>query len=54
MAVQFDGIPLEEVAGRMNTSRTALHKLLHDARLRLKRALLERGLSVEEILDTFR
>jgi RNA polymerase sigma factor (sigma-70 family) len=46
-------IPLEEAARRLNTNRNALYKLLHDARLRLKRRLKAEGLSAREILATF-
>jgi RNA polymerase sigma-70 factor (ECF subfamily) len=46
-------VSLESFEGRENMSKSALYKLLHDARLRLKRALLERGLSVEEITEAF-
>ncbi len=47
------GMPLEEVATRLGTNRNALYKLVHDARQRLKRRLLERGLSAQEILAAF-
>jgi RNA polymerase sigma-70 factor (ECF subfamily) len=53
LAVRFHGMPLEEAARRMGTNRSALYKLLHDARRRLKRALLERGLTVQEIMEAF-
>jgi RNA polymerase sigma-70 factor, ECF subfamily len=53
VAVVVQGMPLEEVAQRMDSNRNALYKLLHDARQRLRRRLLERGLSAEEILDAF-
>jgi RNA polymerase sigma-70 factor, ECF subfamily len=53
VAVVLQGMPLEEVAQRMGSNRNALYKLLHDARQRLRRRLLERGLSAEEILDAF-
>ncbi|MBN1933982.1 MAG: sigma-70 family RNA polymerase sigma factor [Anaerolineae bacterium] len=52
-AIKVWGMPLEEVASRMGTNHNALYKLLHDARQRLKRRLLERGLSVQEILAAF-
>ena len=39
MAVAVQGMPLEEVARRMGTERNALYKLLHDARLKLKKHL---------------
>ncbi len=45
------GMPLDEVARRLDTNRNALYKLLHDARLRLKRAFEDRGLAAEDLLD---
>ena len=53
VAVRIHGIPLEEVAHRMDTNRNSLYKLLHDARLRLKKELLAEGLSAQDILDAF-
>jgi RNA polymerase sigma-70 factor (ECF subfamily) len=52
-AVGVKGIPLEEVARRMGTNRNALYKLMHDARLRLKRRLEQEGLPIHELLDMF-
>jgi RNA polymerase sigma-70 factor (ECF subfamily) len=49
----IQGIPLEEAARRMKTNRNALYKLLHDARLRLKRRLMAEGLSAREVLSAF-
>src|SRR5512144_1876818 len=46
-------VPLEEAARRMKTNRNALYKLLHDARLRLKRRLLAEGISAQEVLAAF-
>ncbi len=46
-------IPLEEAARRMKTNRNALYKLLHDARLRLKRRLIAEGLTPQEVLSAF-
>jgi RNA polymerase sigma-70 factor (ECF subfamily) len=46
-------VPLEEAARRMSTNRNALYKLLHDARLRLKRRLLAEGISAQEVLAAF-
>ena len=46
-------IPLEEAAKRMKTNRNALYKLLHDARLRLKRRLAMEGLTSQEVLSAF-
>jgi len=52
-AVALMGMPLEEVARRMGTERNALYKLMHDARLRLKRRLERDGLTPAEILASF-
>ena len=53
MAVGMQGVPLEEVARRMDTNRNALYKLMHDARLRLKHRLEQEGLPIEELLEMF-
>ncbi len=53
MAIAVYGMPLEEVARRMNTNRNALYKLLHDARRRLKARLEAMGLSPGEVLGVF-
>lgn len=49
----IQGVPLEEAARQMKTNRNALYKLLHDARLRLKRQLKSEGLTAQEVLATF-
>jgi RNA polymerase sigma-70 factor, ECF subfamily len=53
IAVVFGGMPGDEVARRMRTSRNALYKLMHDARRRLQRRLLARGLSVDDVMEAF-
>ena len=53
MAVAIQGMPLEEAARRLGTERNALYKLLHDARLRLKRRLAREGLTPGELLAVF-
>jgi RNA polymerase sigma-70 factor (ECF subfamily) len=53
MAVAIRGLPLEEAARRLGTERNALYKLLHDARLRLKRRLAREGLTPAELLAVF-
>lgn len=53
VAVTIRGMPLEEVAGRMGMKRNALYKLLHDARLRLQKALAREGLTPAEIVTVF-
>lgn len=39
VAIAIKGMPIEEVARRMGTQRNTLYKLLHDARLKLKRKM---------------
>jgi RNA polymerase sigma-70 factor (ECF subfamily) len=53
VAVAIEGVPMEEVARRMDMKRNALYKLLHDARLRLKRRLEKEGLSPQDIWAIF-
>lgn len=50
-AVALAGMPLEEVARRMGTNRNALYKLIHDARLRLKRRLAREGLTPAALMN---
>jgi RNA polymerase sigma-70 factor (ECF subfamily) len=53
LAIMEGGMPLDEVARRMDTNRNALYKLLHDARKRMRDRLLEKGLSPQDILEAF-
>lgn len=53
MMAVLQGMPLEEVARRMDTNRNALYKLLHDARQRLQQQMLEEGLSAQDMLSAF-
>ncbi len=46
-------VPMEEAARRMNTNRNALYKLLHDARLRLKKRLANEDLTPQDLLLAF-
>ncbi|MCE7859969.1 MAG: sigma-70 family RNA polymerase sigma factor [Chloroflexi bacterium CFX2] len=46
-------MPMEEAARRMKTNRNALYKLLHDARLRLKKRLSLEDLSPQDVLLAF-
>jgi len=49
----MEGFPLEETAQRLGTNRNALYKMLHDARLRLKKRLEKEGLTPQEVLSVF-
>jgi RNA polymerase sigma-70 factor (ECF subfamily) len=53
VATTIEGVPLEEVARRMDMKRNALYKLLHDARLRLKKRLANENLTTEDIWAVF-
>ena len=53
LAILQGGMPIEEVARRMDTNRNALYKLLHDARKQMRNRLLEKGLTPEEVLGAF-
>ncbi len=54
MAVLQGGMPLDDVARKMDTNRNALYKLIHDARRRLQERLEEKvGLTPDEVLALF-
>lgn len=54
LAIVQGGMPIDQVAEKMDTNRNALYKLLHDARKRLKLALNEQtGLSAQDVLAMF-
>jgi RNA polymerase sigma-70 factor (ECF subfamily) len=53
LAVYIQGMPIVEVARRMDSNRNAMYKLIYDARQRLRQRLLEQGLSADEILAAF-
>jgi RNA polymerase sigma-70 factor (ECF subfamily) len=53
MQAVLKGVSTQVIADRMDTNRNALYKLLHDARQRLKEAMLEEGLSADEVLSAF-
>jgi RNA polymerase sigma-70 factor (ECF subfamily) len=46
VAIALNGVPIDVLAERMNTSRGAIYKTLHDARRKLRAALAARGLGV--------
>jgi RNA polymerase sigma-70 factor (ECF subfamily) len=53
VATAIEGVPMEEVARRMDMKRNALYKLLHDARLKLKKRLAQEGLATADIWAAF-
>jgi RNA polymerase sigma-70 factor (ECF subfamily) len=46
VAVTLNGVPIDVLAERLNTTRGALYKTLHDARRKLRAALATRGFAV--------
>jgi RNA polymerase sigma-70 factor (ECF subfamily) len=53
LLLSVQDMPMDEAAKKLKTNRNALYKLLHDARLRLKRRLSLEGLSAQEVLTAF-
>lgn len=49
----FHGEPVEELARRLDTNRNNVYKIMHDARRKLKKRLLQRGLTEEAFLAAF-
>jgi RNA polymerase sigma-70 factor, ECF subfamily len=48
LALALNEVPIDVLAERLNTTRGALYKTLHDARRKLRAGLAERGLSLLE------
>jgi len=53
MAIMKGGMPIEEVARRLDTNRNALYKLLHDARKQMRNRILEQGLTPQDVIEVF-
>ena len=53
ITAELQGMPLEEIARRMDSTPNALYKLLHDARKRLKHGLETAGYDAEDIQAVF-
>jgi RNA polymerase sigma-70 factor, ECF subfamily len=49
VALALNGVPIDVLAERLNTTRGALYKTLHDARRKLRAHLDELGLSLETL-----
>ncbi len=47
VALALNGVPIDVLAERLDTTRGALYKTLHDARRKLRKHLDEQGISVE-------
>ena len=54
LAIQgtLQGLPIEEIAVRLNSNRNAVYKLVHDARVRLREGFESNGVTAEEIFAT--
>ena len=53
VAHAFQEMPLDLVAEWLGTNRNSLYKLVHDARKRLKQALLAQGLTHKDLIAVF-
>jgi RNA polymerase sigma-70 factor (ECF subfamily) len=49
VALALNGVPLDVLAGRLNTTRGALYKTLHDARRKLRSDLAQKGFTLDSI-----
>ena len=49
VALTLNGVPLDVLADRLNTTRGALYKTLHDARRKLRADLATRGFTLDSI-----
>jgi RNA polymerase sigma-70 factor (ECF subfamily) len=48
VATTLNGVPIDVLAERLNTTRGALYKTLHDARQKLRVCLAARGMTIGE------
>jgi RNA polymerase sigma-70 factor, ECF subfamily len=51
--IVYDQYPMDGVVQHLGSNRNAVYKLLHDARIKLKRALQAHGFAHDEILQLF-
>jgi RNA polymerase sigma-70 factor (ECF subfamily) len=51
VAIALNGVPIDVLAERLETTRGALYKTLHDARRKLREHLTERGLALDQWLE---
>jgi RNA polymerase sigma-70 factor (ECF subfamily) len=49
VALALNGVPIDVLAERLNTTRGALYKTLHDARRKLRQYLEDHGLSLDAV-----
>ena len=49
VALALNGVPIDVLAERLNTTRGALYKTLHDARRKLRADLAKRGFTLDSI-----
>ena len=49
VSLAVDGVPIDVLAQRLDTTRGALYKTLHDARRKLRSDLTERGFTLDSI-----
>jgi RNA polymerase sigma-70 factor, ECF subfamily len=52
VALALNGVPIDVLAERLNTSRGALYKTLHDARRKLRKHIGDLGLSLDVLEET--
>ena len=53
VATQLHGVAMQEAARMLGTNTNNLYKLIHDARLKIKRNLISQGLEPSYILELF-
>jgi RNA polymerase sigma-70 factor, ECF subfamily len=51
VALALNGVPIDVLAERLDTTRGALYKTLHDGRRKLRKRLADRGLQLESLLE---
>ncbi len=52
-AIIFDDVPVDVVTKRFKMNRNAVYKMVHDARVKMRKQLEERGFAVGDIMNLF-
>ncbi|MCG8652836.1 MAG: RNA polymerase sigma factor, partial [Pirellulales bacterium] len=47
------GLPIEEISRRLDSNRNAVYKLVHDARMRLRKGFEQSGIMAEDVAAIF-
>jgi RNA polymerase sigma-70 factor (ECF subfamily) len=53
ITAELGGMPLHQIAEKLDTNTNSIYKLLHDARKKLRRGLEASGISIDDIREAW-